>query len=153
MILAIFSSSGKIPVCKDELKILNRGVLNGPKQFLITLKLIPSCPVLLLVLREKKASFNSFIVNGFSGCIIFYFRRYTSKVFAGVSMFLERFGPISIKYVLKCFAMRSVSVTILLFVMIFCGKNFLMLFAFPMESMITSQVRFRVFLHFNIKFE
>ena len=91
--------------------------------------------------------------NGFSGCIIFCFHRYASKVFPGVSIFLERFGPYSVKYALKCFAMTSVSVTILLFVMIFCGKNFLMLFALNMESLITSQVRFRLFLDFIIKFE
>ena len=58
--------------------------------------------------RKKKASFNSFIVNGFSVCIIFCFRRYASKVFAGVSVFSERFGPMTVKYVLKCFAMASV---------------------------------------------
>ena len=66
---------------------------------------------------------------------------------------MERFGPISIKYVLKCFAMTSVSVTILLFAMICCGKKFLKFFVSPMESLITSQVRFRLFLYFIIKFE
>ena len=94
--------------------------------------------------KRKKASFNSFVVNGFSGCTIFCFRRYASKVFASVSVFLERFGPISVKYVLKCFAMTSLSLTILLFVMIFYGKNFLMFFAFPMEPLITYRHRFRL---------
>ena len=143
--LAIFSSSGKIPLFKEELKILNRGVLNGPKLFQITLKLILSWPGL----KELKASFNSFIVNGFSGCIIYCFRRYASKVFAGVSIFLEIFGPMPVKCVLKCFAMTSMPVTILLFVLIFCGNNFLMLFIFPMESLITSQVRLKIILIFH----
>ena len=39
---SILSSSEKIPFSKDKLKIFNRGILRGPKQFLITLKLIPS---------------------------------------------------------------------------------------------------------------
>ena len=49
--------------------------------------------------------------------------------------------------------MTSVSVTILLFAMICCGKKFLKFFVSPMESLITSQVRFRLFLYFIIKFE
>ena len=49
--------------------------------------------------------------------------------------------------------MTSVSVTILLFAMIYCGKKFLKFFVSPMESFITSQVRFRLLLYFIIKFE
>ena len=39
-------------------------------------------------------------------------------------IFLERLGPVSVKYVLKCFGMTSVSVTIMLFVMTFLWEEF-----------------------------
>ena len=37
--LTVFKSSGKITSTKDNVKIFNKGLLEDPKQFLVTLKL------------------------------------------------------------------------------------------------------------------
>ena len=58
---AIFNLSGNTPVSMDKLNTYFRGLDNSLKHFLTTLKLISSYPGLLLSLREKKASLNSFI--------------------------------------------------------------------------------------------
>ena len=64
--LAVFKSSGKITYSKDSLKICSKGLLKDSKQLLTTLKLISSILGLLFVSREKNASFNSFILKGYS---------------------------------------------------------------------------------------
>ena len=94
---AIFRGSGNIPVCKDKSKTYLRISLNSPKQFLITLKDISSAPVLLLIFREKKASFNSFMVRHLSGKMVLAFFKKFSKGLLGVGISLSRDGPISVE--------------------------------------------------------
>ena len=56
---ASFKSFGNIPFSKDKLNRYCKGSQSSPKQLLVTMKLISSCPGHLFVFIEKKASFNS----------------------------------------------------------------------------------------------
>ena len=59
---AIFKLSGNILFSKDKLNRYCKGSQSPPKQLLVTLKLISSCPEHLFVFIEKKSSFNSLTI-------------------------------------------------------------------------------------------
>ena len=59
---AVFKSFGNIPFSKGNLSRYCKGSQSSPKQLLVTLKLISSCPGHLFAVIEKKASFNSLTI-------------------------------------------------------------------------------------------
>ena len=98
------------PVCKDKLKTYLRITLNSPKQFLITLKEISAAPVLLFIFREKKGSFNSFMVRHFSGKVVLAFFKKLSKCIFVVGIFLAGDRAISVNNSLNFLAISASNV-------------------------------------------
>ena len=107
---ANFRGSLNTPVCKDKLKTYLRITLNSPKQFLITLKEISAAPVLLFIFREKKGSFNSFMVRHFSGKVVLAFFKKLSKCIFVVGIFLAGDRAISVNNSLNFLAISASNV-------------------------------------------
>ena len=74
---------------------------------MITLKDISSAPVLLFIFREKKGSFNSFILRYLSGKVVLDFFKKLLKGLLGVGMSLARDGTIFEKNSFKFLASLS----------------------------------------------
>ena len=150
---AIFRGSGNIPVCMDKLKTYLSILRNSLKQFLITLKDISSAPVLLFIFREKKTSFNSFMVRHFSGKMVLAFFKKLSKGLLEVRIYLARNEPISEKTSLNLLAIYFSKVIYLLSTKSLRGSfDLLCRCILPVISFMTLQV-FLLLLYCNICFD
>ena len=111
-------------------------------------------PLLLFIFREKKASFNSFVVTHFSGKVVLAFFKKLSKGLLGVGIFLARDGPISVKNSLT-FLGISVSKVIRFLPTKSLRRSFYLSCwcILPIISFMTLHVFFILFLYCNICFE